>query len=218
MSLFFRYKYICSGVCIFTTDISGTKDIGTSQAKRAKTDDNTMETTSSVSEENYTGGASGNPQLTEIIAKLSLLLTAVNEQTALLREVIGSRSMLNNDELVKTIGTVIQSIESEMKFKANTGQQAAGAHSFEKVAENVMEAEAMRIKSSIGATWEQKLNARKDAYWAKTRNEGYLVVHQKWIQEGTPLIIPKKLQKPEIRNENDNQRQLRERVVMQETK
>ena len=124
--------------------------------------------------------------------------------------------MLNNDELVKNIGTVIQSIESEMKFKANTGQQAAGAHSFEKVAENVMEAEAMRIKASIGATWEQKLNARKDAYWAKTRNEGYLAVHQKWIQEGTPLIIPKKLQKPEIRNENDNQRQLRERAVMQD--
>ena len=54
-----------------------------SQPKRAKSDDNTMETTSSVSEENYTGGASGNPQLTEISAKLSLLLTAVNEQTAL---------------------------------------------------------------------------------------------------------------------------------------
>ena len=45
------------------------------------------------------------------------------------------------------------------------------------------------------------------------------MVHQKWIQEGTPLtplIIPKKLQKPEIRNENENERRLRERAVMQD--
>ena len=168
-----------------------------------------------MSEENYTSGASGNAQLTEISAKLSLILTAVNEQTALLREVIGSKCTINNDELVKNIGTVMQSIETEMKHKATTGQQAAGAGSVERGAENVMESEAMRIKASIGSTWEQKLNARKDAYWAKTRNEGYLVVHQKWIQEGTPLIIPKKLQKTEIRNENENQRQLRERAVMQ---
>ena len=150
-----------------------------SQAKRAKSEDNTMETTSSVSEENYISEASGNAQLTEISAKLSLILTAVNEQTALLREVIGSKCTINNDELVKNIGTVMQSIETEMKHKTTTGQQAAGAGSVERGAENIIEAEAMRIKASIGSTWEQKLNARKDAYWAKTKNEGYLVVHQK---------------------------------------
>ena len=125
-----------------------------SQAKRATSEDNTMETTSSVSEENYTSGASGNAQLTEISAKLSLILTAVNEQTALLREVIGSNCTINNNGLVKNIGTVMQSIETEMKHHAG---------SVERGAENVMEAEAMRTKASIGSTWEQKLNARKDA-------------------------------------------------------
>ena len=137
----------------------------------------------------------GNPQLTEISAKFSLILTAVNEQTALLREVIGSKSTLSNDELVKNIGTVIKSIETEMKCKSTTSQQVASAESFQQGTEIVVEAEAMRIKASIGTIWEQKLNARKDAYWAKTRNEGFVSVHQKWIQEGTPLIIPKKLQK-----------------------
>ena len=164
-----------------------------SQAKRAKSDDNTMETTSSVSDDAFE--TTGNPQLTEISAKLSLILTAVNEQTALLREVIGSKSTLSNDELVKNIGTVIKSIETEMKCKSTTSQQAAGAESFQQGTEIVVEAEAMRIKASIGTIWEQKLNARKDAYWAKTRNEGFVSVHQKWIQEGTPLIIPKKTSK-----------------------
>ena len=73
-----------------------------------------------------------------------------------------------------------------MKYKAYTGQQGTEADSFEKVAENVMEAEAMRIKASIGATWEQKLNARKDAYWAKTRSEGTcnLMVYQNESKKG----------------------------------
>ena len=80
------------------------------------------------------------------------------------------------------------------------------------------EAEAMRVKSCIGPLWEKKLKARKDAYWGYVKNSGNLRFHEKWMSANPRIVIPRKLQKFEMKYENDQQRALRERSVLQDFK
>ena len=77
----------------------------------------------------------------------------------------------------------------------------------------LFEAESMRVKSCIGPLWENKLKARKDAYWGYVKNSGNLRFHEKWMSANPRIVIPRKLQKFEMKYENDQQRALRERSV-----
>ena len=58
----------------------------------------------------------------------------------------------------------------------------------------------MRIKASIGGIWENKLQARKSAYWGYVRNSGNLRFHEKWMSADPGIIISRKIQKFEIKN------------------
>ena len=59
----------------------------------------------------------------------------------------------------------------------------------------------------------QKLNARKDAFLGYVRNSGNLKFYEKWIN-ANPIIVPRKFQKFEYRNESEEQKILRERGVI----
>ena len=116
------------------------------------------------------------------------------------------------DTAITELPAVLKSIDEELKRKTisnNTGritdQRYDGAKGFEN--------KAMQIKASIGGTWENKLQARKSAYWGYVRNSGNLRFHEKWMSADPGIIIPRKIQKFEIKNENDQQRALRERSV-----
>ena len=80
---------------------------------------------------------------------------------------------------------VLKSIDEELKRKTipnNTGritdQGNDGANGFEN--------KVMRIKASIGEIWENKLQARKSAYWGYVRNT---VETSDFMKNGCPLIL-----------------------------
>ena len=47
-------------------------------------------------------------------------------------------------------------------------------------------------KVAIGGTWENKLQARKSAYWGYVRNSGNLRFHEKWVSGDPGIIIQRK--------------------------
>ena len=121
------------------------------------------------------------------------------------------------DTAITELPAVLKLIDEDLKRKTipnNTGritdQRNDGANGFEN--------KAMRIKASIGGIWENKLQARKSAYWGYVRNSGSLRFHKKWMSTDPGIIIPRKIQEFEIKNENDQPRALRERSVLYEFK
>ena len=121
------------------------------------------------------------------------------------------------DTAITELPAVLKSIDEELKRKTipnNTGrikdQRNDDANGFEN--------KAMRIKASIGGIWENKLQARKSAYWGYVRNSGNLRFHEKWMSDDAGIVTPRKIQKFEIKNENDQQRALRERSVLYDSK
>jgi len=149
-------------------------------------------------------------QLSEISAKLSLILSAINNLTEAVRDTNKKISLENTGSAVTEITKVIQEVDKTLK---STGIQKNSTTAVRNESFDAVEAEAMRIKASIAAIWDKKINARKDAYWAQVRNRGNVGFHEKWINMSPP-VIPRYLQKFEITNENEDQRILRERSII----
>lgn len=78
-----------------------------------------------------------------------------------------------------------------------------------------IDAEARQIKATISKIWTQKLQDRKDAYWGYLKNSGNFLFHEQWM-EATPIIIPRKMQKFELKHKNAEQTALRESSVLQQ--
>ena len=110
-------------------------------------------------------------------------------------------------------------IELEVK-RQTTSNNISNRIPAERMEEGVspFEAEAMRVKLCIGPLWENKLKARKDACWGYVKNSGNLRFHEKRMSANPRIVIPRKLQKFEMKYENDQQRALRERSVLQDFK
>ena len=182
--------------------------------KRAKMDESTSdsspsESISSVIEE------PGDKQLTEISVKLSLILTAIQDLTDVVRETNKRISPAQTETAVSEISRVVKEIDENIKKKIP--QQTAIVENTNEVRNNSFESEAMLVKNRISDLWNKKLNARRDAFWGKVRNGGHLKFYEKWISS-TPIIVPKKIQKAEFINEREDQRMLRERAVLQDFK
>ena len=185
--------------------------------KRTKRDDSSLESSPSNSVSSMLQTPKSSKQLDEISTKLSLILQAVTDLTTAVKKSNQEIAQSKTDTAITELPAVLKLIDEELKRKTipnNTGritdQRNDGANGFEN--------KAMRIKASIGGIWENKLQARKSAYWGYVRNSGNLRFHEKWMSADPGIIIPRKIQKFEIKNENDQQRALRERSVLYEFK
>ena len=185
--------------------------------KRTKRDDSSLESSPSNSVSSMLQTPKSSKQLDEISTKLSLILQAVTDLTTAVKESNQEIAQSKTDTAITELPAVLKSIDEELKRKTipnNTGrikdQRNDGANGFEN--------KAMRIKACIGGIWENKLQARKSAYWGYVRNSGNLRFHEKWMSADAGIVIPRKIQKFEIKNENDQQRALRERSVLYDFK
>ena len=185
--------------------------------KRTKRDDSSLESSPSNSVSSMLQTPKSSKQLDEISTKLSLILQAVTDLTTAVKASNQEIAQSKTDTAITELPAVLKLIDEQLKRKTipnNTGritdQRNDGANGFEN--------KAMRIKASIGGIWENKLQARKSAYWGYVRNSGNLRFHEKWMSADPGIIIPRKIQKFEIKNENDQQRALRERSVLYDFK
>ena len=99
-----------------------------------------------------------------------------------------------------------------LKEIADMDKQATST-STQESAQILIEQEAEKVKASILDSWNSKLISRSKHFWQKVRNAKLSKVYESW-RNTTPIIIPKKLQMIEIKDEPDNQRRVRERRVL----
>lgn len=157
------------------------------------------------------GVPADNRQLAEISEKLSLAISVLHE----IKDIVKRNGIASPPE---TTGAVFSELSGAMKSIQETITQQA-VQSVDSQPANILEAEAMKIKISLGQLWNRKLNQRKNAYWAFIRNKGNLYFHEKWTKgDGSPIIIPRKFQKFEVSNEHEGQKQLREQAIAQQFK
>ena len=185
--------------------------------KRTKRDDSSLECSPSNSVSSMLQTHKSSKQLEEISTNPSLILQAVTDLTTAVKASNQEIAQSKTDTAITELPAVLKLIDEQLKRKTipnNTGritdQRNDGANGFEN--------KAMRIKASIGGIRENKLQARKSAYWGYVRNSGNLRFHEKWMSADPGIIIPRKIQKFEIKNENDQQRALRERSVLYDFK
>ena len=185
--------------------------------KRTKRDDSSLESSPSNSVSLILQTPKSSKQLDEIRTKLSLILQAVTDRTTAVKESNHEIAQSKSYTAITELPAVLKLIDEELKRKTIpnntrriTNQRNDGAYSFQN--------KATRIKASIGGIWENKLQARKGAYWGYVRNSGNLRFHEKWMSADPGIIISRKIQKFEIKNENDQQRELRERSVLYDFK
>jgi hypothetical protein len=180
--------------------------------KRAKTDESSSDT--SPCESSTSMIQEGDKQLGEISAKLSLILTAIQDLTDAVRHNMQQFDFAKTKNAVVNIKEVMEGIDETAR---NIPNQFYAEDTNMKENVDYFESEAMRIKANMNAIWEKKLNQRKYAFWGNVRNGGTLIFYERWL-ESTPIIIPRKFQKSEFNNEKDEQRMLRERAVIHDFK
>ena len=141
--------------------------------KRTKRDDSSLESSPSNSVSSMLQTPKSSKQLDEISTKLSLILQAVTDLTTAVKASNQEIAQSKTDRAITELPAVLKLIDEQLKRKTipnNTGritdQRNDGANGFEN--------KAMRIKASIGGIWENKLQARKSAYWGYVRNSGNL--------------------------------------------
>lgn len=184
--------------------------------KRAKTETDVTQPTDITMEESD----GEKRQLSEISTKLSSILSVLNELTDLMRQSsIAGSGGCTNAGLTSEITKIMKAMEEKVMPRPDQMVINNPSTSTSQPT-NILEAEAMKIKTSISQIWSKKLDARKDAYWAFVRNRGNLSFHEKWTsgEDSRQIIIPRKHQKFEIENEDINQKQLREKAVAQDFK
>ncbi|MCG7876976.1 MAG: hypothetical protein N0C90_11670, partial [Candidatus Thiodiazotropha endolucinida] len=186
--------------------------------KRTKWEDRSSESSPSNSTSSILNSTTESKHLEEISSKLSLILNAINDLTNVMKGTNKTITPENAETAVAGLPNVMQFIESEIKRKINVNciNTNRPVETMEEESINCIENDAMRIKSSIATLWETKLKARKNAYWGYVRNSGNLGFHEKWISANPGLVLPRKIQKFEIKNENEAQKALRERAILQE--
>lgn len=145
--------------------------------------------------------------LKDISAKLSTIIDLLRGLTVAVQD-NKNISPENTTNIMTEISRTITGLDT------NIPPQAEPVVRNELETEDFISGEAMRIKSIISNVWERKIQARRDAYWAKVRYQGFADVHERWIEQ-TPIVIPKRLQQFEINNEREDQKMLRERSVIQ---
>ena len=188
-------------------------------SKRKKRDDSSSESSPSNSISSMIQTQTENKQLDEISSKLSLILKAIQDLSISVKETNQGNSPTRTEAAITELPSVFRLIEEEVK-RQTTSNNISNRIPAERMKEGVspFEAEAMRVKSCIGQLWENKLKARKDAYWGYVKNSGNLRFHEKWMSANPRIVIPRKLQKFEMKYKNDQQKALRERSVLQDFK
>lgn len=175
--------------------------------KRAKTC-NSTDTSPSESAVSVSMEDSSIKKLDEINSKLGLILNAIYDLTNAVKQKGMAGQTVEESSTVAAISKTMEELSSTIQ--RNVTENTSVYRSA-----NIIEEEAMMTKTRIANVWERKVQQRKDAYWGKVRNEGYHTRHTKWINS-TPMVIPRRLQKSEFRNENEDQKILRERATLQE--
>ncbi|MCG7874811.1 MAG: hypothetical protein N0C90_00595 [Candidatus Thiodiazotropha endolucinida] len=185
--------------------------------KRLKREDSSSESSPSNSTSSILNNPTENKQLDEISSTLSLILKAITDLTDVMKGTRENITTANADTAVAGLPNIMKYIEDEIGRKtASCVNTNTPAEKMEDDCLNFIKNGAMLIKSSIATLWEKKLKARKNAYWGYVRNSGNLGFHEKWISANPGLVLPRKIQKFEIINENEAQRALRERAILHE--
>lgn len=181
--------------------------------KRPKLDESSDSSPSeSAASMNMECGTSETNHLKDISTKLSEILTAIKDLTVIVQENKQSVPMEATTEVITEISQAIKGIDQKLPGVSKRIENDLICVGNE--GDDYYTSEAMRIKNSLCNVWERKVQARKDAYWAKVRYHGNVQFYERWIQE-SPVIVPRKLQMFEFNNENEDQKILRERAVIQ---
>ena len=163
----------------FQSYIPGTRDRshGTKEQEE-KRDDSSSESSPSNSISSMIQTPTENIQLDEKSSKLSLILKAIQDLSISVKETNQGNSPTRTEAAITELPSVFRLIEEEVK-RQTTSNNISNRIPAERMEEGVspFEAEAMPVNSCIGPLWENKLKARKDAYWGHVQNSGNLRFH-----------------------------------------
>ena len=151
-----------------------------------KTDDSSSENSPSAST-STANEETDNSQLSEISAKLSIIISAINELslTASIKETNICSASVSNEATISEISKLIKNIDESVTKRTNPEMHMDNVEMQDASRTNFLEAEAMRIRSRLSQLWEKKLIQRRDAYWAFVRNSENLEFHKNgWRKEG----------------------------------
>ena len=152
--------------------------------------------------------------MVKLVKTVETLSSNVSSLIPILKKESNTRQLQSNavnitDAVGPKLQEQFQSIEKVLKEIADMDKQAPST-STQESAQILIEQDVEKVKASILDSWNSKFISRSKHFWQNVRNANLSKVYESW-RNTTPVIIPKKLQIIEIKDEPDNQRQVRER-------
>ena len=155
-------------------------------------------------------GEQKNNQMEKLVKTVETLSLNVSSLIPILKKIESNTRQLQSNavNITDAVGPKLQeqfqSIEKVLKEIADTDKQSPST-STQESAQILIENEAEKVKASILDSWNSKLISRSKHFWQKVRNANLSKVYESW-RNTMPIILPKKLQMIEIKDEPDNQR------------
>ena len=135
------------------------------------------------------------------------MFSKLDEISGTLKEILqlnkSQANKSNKQDLTEVLTTVKTAIET---INTNSTRSLESDNTF-------LESEALNVKQAMTQTWSKTIDYRKQHYWQHIRNKNLAEVYARWSNT-TPFILPAKLQMRNILEEPVDQRQRREKQVL----